>query len=362
MRLLPATTLLLVACQTAPGVAHVLNGATVQESRAVAAAPGAAADGTWWVSPDRVEVDFLRVGFEDEVRNQRWDDLSDCSATYDRAEPTLSERLNCTFEVPAGTYASVDLEYDPTMLVTIDDPANGLYTDGQSVVTTEPEGGAVASPITSWQSGTRSLLNAPLVVTDEPIELQVVMSGVHTLQVEVSGGVATPMTSFVVHIYATAGDLGAAAYLSNEGTGLSVNRTDNGTPGELLLFYQDLATPSYAFLKPSGEFRECGPEGSGSYEAYNVSPGYRDESGQTPGGYLAVDGAGDLCFALPTDGSWRESQAIYRMHHPTDIGEATTLECEATNSAPAPVSGDTYASGCPELNVAGQDTMFLVAR
>ena len=46
----------------------------------------------------------------------------------------------------------------------------------------------------------------------------------------------------------------------------------------------------------------------------------------------------------------------------TTMGASTTLSCQHLTSVPPPISGDTYASGCPPITPDEQRTLTLVAR
>lgn len=343
-----------------PGVARVLNGATpgvAEGARGPSAPMAPLADGDWRVSPNRVEVDFREIVFYDTDGGEEWIALTDCSATYDRDEPSLSRRLDCDFEVPSGTYGAVGLTFDPTVRVLIDEPTIGLYTNGDGVQTTPPSGGAVPSPVVSVSPGNRATLAEPLVVEDEPVAIQVVMSGLYTVGVSVDGTTARLAESFGVQIYVTPSAVGATSYYSTSDSALST--TDAGV--RLVLFYEDPATPSYAFLTPGSDIAVCGGGGEGTYQAHSTSPGELDESGQTIGGYLALDDTGTLCFALPTDPTWRTYQAMYRMRRADTVGDPTTLECVQTSEVPSPASGSNWSSGCPSFTPDAQSEVRLIA-
>jgi hypothetical protein len=46
----------------------------------------------------------------------------------------------------------------------------------------------------------------------------------------------------------------------------------------------------------------------------------------------------------------------------TTIGGTTTLRCQTVTTAPAPTSGDTYASGCPTITPTSSVVLTLVAK
>jgi hypothetical protein len=45
----------------------------------------------------------------------------------------------------------------------------------------------------------------------------------------------------------------------------------------------------------------------------------------------------------------------------SEIGASTTLSCEVSSTAPAPVSGPTWASGCPEIAPTAEGVLQLLA-
>ena len=124
--------------------------------------------------------------------------------------------------------------------------------------------------------------------------------------------------------------------------------------------YEDATTPSYLFLFPGDAHRPCFGQDSRS-EAFAASPGELNKDGQTMGGYLGLDDTGTLCFALPKDPAYLEYQAIYRMPEVALVGAQTTLSCEVSSTAPAPESGPTWSSGCPEITPTGEGILSLLA-
>ena len=84
--------------------------------------------------------------------------------------------------------------------------------------------------------------------------------------------------------------------------------------------------------------------------------------GNRSGGWLGKDGDGTICFALGSpDNAWSSSTALWEVPEITTAGGMATLTCEDTMSAPAPTSGDSYASGCPTITPIGSSTVHLVA-
>lgn len=355
-------TVFLGACQRVPAVAQVLNGVT--PNSALRSAPGPLpllSDGEWAVSPDQIEVPFQEIRFVRENGNEHRIDLTGCVATYDRSAPTLSERLDCDFEVPAGTYTGLGIDFEPPLRVLIDDAENGLYTDGSGLTRTPPPGGAAFSTLDVAESGGRIQLGEPLVIGDDPVEIKVVMTAIHTVRVQVDGANATFAGGVGVQLFVTPDAVGAASFYTAASTAETIHPSAEGGPTELFLFYEDAATPSYTFLFPGDDHRPCIGENT-RMEAFNTSPGELNREGQTMGGYLGLDDTGTICFALPENPAYTEYQAIFRMPEVTELGESTTLSCEVSSTAPAPVSGPNWSSGCPEIAPTAQGALRLAAR
>jgi hypothetical protein len=347
-------------CRQVPGVARVLNGAVPDERLRSALPPtGPLRDGRWWVSPDQVEVPFQEIRFVDDRGHEKRIDLTGCTALYDRAAPSLSQRLDCDFGLPPGTYTHVGVDFQPPLSVLIDDDVNGLYTDGAGLTRTPPPGGATFSPLDVPESGSRIQLAEPLVVDQDPVEITVVMSALHTMGVEVAGPTATFVEGVGVRLFVTPDPVGAALFFSAGDSAETVSPNAGG-PTELMLFYGGAQTPSYTFLIPGDAHRACLGANT-RMEAFAASPGELDREGQTMGGYLGLDDAGTICFALPKNPAYTEYQAIFRMPEVTELGGTTTLGCEVTDTVPEPVSGPTWSSGCPEITPTAEGALRLLA-
>jgi hypothetical protein len=346
---------LAAGCQRVPAVARVLNGVTPDVT--LRGAPAPLGDGLWAVSPDQVEVPFQEIRFVNDNGNENRIDLTGCTAIYDRAAPTLSERLDCDFQVPPGTYTHLGIDFQPPLGILIDDPVNSLYTDGSGLTRTPPAGGATFSPLDGLESGSRIQLVEPLIVDQDPVDIKVVMTALHTVNVEVNGSTATFAGGVGLQLFVTPDPVGGAAFYSAASTAETL-AAPGGT--EMLLFYEDAATPSYLFLVPSDVHRACLGEGT-RMEAFATSPGELDKEGQTMGGYLGLDDSGTVCFALPKDPAYTEYQAIFAMPEVSEIGGTTTLSCEVTSAVPEPVSGPNWSSGCPEITPTAEGELRLLA-
>ena len=125
--------------------------------------------------------------------------------------------------------------------------------------------------------------------------------------------------------------------------------------GSVRVFYADASQPTYVFSPVPG----------GPSQAWNVSPAsspVNPANGFRAGGYLGLDANGVLCWALPADYTYAQYSAICEMPVAAAVGDSTTLSCQHMTTVPAPVAGDTYASGCPTITPDVQRTLTLVAR
>lgn len=343
---------------SAPGVAVVLNGIT--DAAVTPVKMPLPADGAWDLSPDRIDVTFREIAFEDDDRYQRWVQLDDCTASYDLTTPSLSALLDCPFEVPRGRYTNLRLKFEPDLAVTVDDPMNGLWTDGVGLVTSAPSGGAVATVITG-QDTVRTTFSEELIVDEDPVELSIVINAVHSVRATIAGDTVS-LQGPVIQLHASPFGVGAAQFLGAPNS-LGNRQVGSSHNTELLLFFEDTSTPVYAWLMPGESLSPCarGGNGGGFYQAYATAPGPYDENGGRIGGYLAEDASGAICFALPADQTWDEYSAIYQLDHVDTLGATTPLACESNVAPPAPTSGKTWASGCPAINPQATEDLSLVA-
>jgi hypothetical protein len=67
-----------------------------------------------------------------------------------------------------------------------------------------------------------------------------------------------------------------------------------------------------------------------------------------PKGYLGLDAAGNLGWAMPTSQAFTTYAAEMRMARVSPIGGTTTLYCKNRTGDPAPPGGN-YASGAPNI-------------
>jgi len=177
---------------------------------------------------------------------------------------------------------------------------------------------------------------------------------IHTVFANVAGGVASFDTSLplpAVQLVPSVSGAGRVEFYSPTGTALDAlmpGPTDDES-GSVRVFYANPPQPSYVFSPVPGPS-----------QAWNVSSATSpvDPSGGfRAGGYLGLDANGVLCWALPTDYTYAQYSELCEMPIVTTVGASTTLSCQHLTSVPPPISGDTYASGCPPITPDEQRTL-----
>ena len=353
--------------------ARILHGpsAVAASTAARMSSPSALpADGHWALSPEQSRVTLTSLAFQGADGNVATADLTGCVPTYVRDSAALSPILDCPFDVPPGTYVGVGVGVLTTFEVLLDDAANGFFTDPGSptgLSTSAPAGGAqFASFVVPGPGGQGDVLTAqtfftsPLVVAaGGSVSLDIVEDMIHTAFANVSGGVASFDTSLplpAVQLVPSVSGAGRVEFYSPTGTALDAlmpGPTDDES-GSVRVFYASPPQPSYVFSPVPGPS-----------QAWNVSPATSpvDPSGGfRAGGYLGLDANGVLCWALPADYTYAQYSKLCEMPIVSTVGASTTLSCQHMTSVPPPVSGDTYASGCPPITPDEQRTLTLVAR
>ncbi|HUE29261.1 MAG TPA: hypothetical protein VMR79_00195, partial [Verrucomicrobiae bacterium] len=353
--------------------ARILHGPSQGAAALTAGQPSPSvvpADGHWALSPEQSRVTLTNLAFQGADGNVTTADLTACVPTYVRDSAALSPILDCPFDVPPGTYVGVGVGVLTTFDVLVDDAANGFFTDPGSptgLSTSAPAGGAqFASFVVPGPGGQGNVLTSqtfftsPLVVAaGGSVTLDVVEDMIHTVFANVTGGVASFDTSLplpAVQLVPSVAGAGRVEFYSANGTALDAlmpGPTDDES-GSVRVFYANPPQPSYVFSPVPG----------GPSQAWNVSPATSpvDPSGGfRAGGYLGLDANGVLCWALPTDYTYAQYSKLCEMPIVTSVGASTTLSCQLMTSVPPPVSGDTYASGCPPITPDEVRTLTLVA-
>src|SRR5438046_10562521 len=129
---------------------------------------------------------------------------------------------------------------DPTAEVLVSDATNGLYTDPSAptkLSSTAPADGAAFVPVTATLgTAFQQFFSTPLVVTDQPVSLSVVIDAVQTVQLTSSGGTA-PMfgTYFPAYVFPSIGGVVKPQYYTSSGTADTYD--DSTGPANILRVY-----------------------------------------------------------------------------------------------------------------------------
>jgi hypothetical protein len=249
--------------------------------------------------------------------------------------------------------------------VKIDDSTSGLYTDPAAathLATAAPAGGAAYVPLDLTANGPTSGVNyflpAPFTVSADspsPPTIVVVADAIRTMQLDVTGGVASFRTGTLapVVLFGTPSGTGAAEYYSQVGGVGSYNYSAPPVDNEQLrVYYAATDTPVAAFLSPA-TFALNGAA------AYATDPA--GGTGSRAGGYLGQDATKTLCWASATDFTWQTYSALFELPRATNVGDTAMLAEQDTSSPPAPGAGGTYAGACPAIVATRQLPLLLSA-
>ncbi len=340
-----------------PGTAHLLQGATTPHSAAALRHSSAGlSSGNWYVSPDKIKIKLTRINFAGATQQDSTDaDLVDCVVTYDRAAATLAPLLDCPFSIGPGTYTSMNLFVDPTSEVLISDATNGLYTDPSAptkLSSTAPADGAAFVPVTATLgTAFQQFFSTPLVVTDQPVSLSVVIDAVQTVQLTSSGGTPPTFgTYFPAYVFPSIGGVGKPQYYTSSGT---ADTYDDSTvlANIIRVYYEPNGAPTYSLFQQRGmSLMGCadGAYGIGAHAADNRTTPVNND-GSRPGGWLGLDSTNTMCWVYAGDQAFSTYSNYLTMGKVPNIGDSTTLRCAQTTSPTPPSSGSTYASGCPPM-------------
>jgi len=343
-------------------------------SASVAASNASLADtiAYWAISPDQARITISTLTFTDASGQGQQADLTNCVVTYVRSTPSLTRLLDCPFTIAAGTYVAVGAGILNDFEVLVDDASNGFFTDPAAptgIARTRPSAGgqfihyhAHLSAGAFGNVGSATYLTTPLVIdSGSAPTITLVADMIHTLYLNViiangAASIDTVRPAAPVELVPSAAGAGKVEFYSSSGTALNVRM-----PGEtdadsrsMRVFYANPPQPSYVFS----------PFPDGPSQAFNISPAKSPSfGGQRAGGYLGVDGSGVLCFALPKDNfSYTQYSIVRRMSLVSTLGASTVVTGQHILNAPAPISGDTYSSGCPTIVPDESYTVYLVAR
>ena len=305
-------------------------------------------DGQWYLSPDKMILTVTSI----QLQGGPMDPVAvNCSLTYDRSQPGLTRLADCPFAATAGTYSGLNLEISPTYQVLINDSVNGFYSTSSGIVTSSPAGGAQYLTVTTNSfSGIASEFPTPIDVSSSaPPTLSVVVNGLQFFRVQVSSGAVSlgwpdvgdtdpKRPDMTVSVNA----LAKVAFYSNQGINSAGAICTGGAcaPPPLqgviaaYIFYSSASVPTWIQLVLNGTPSGCPIGASGAF------------SGR---GYLGLDTADTLGWALPTDNSFSSYSTEFNMTQVTTLGGSTTLKCKQISTDPAPAGGN-FSSGAPVIS------------
>lgn len=356
------------------GTANVIAGPSVPETPFAPLTTGVPADGYWIISPNKVRARLEILDFFTETDKVRAELGAECAIEADRSAPSQSQILACPFEIAAGTYVGLGVAVNPNYEVLIDDAVNGIYSDPASATllsTTPPVGGAAFVPYIC-EKGCGGLppamLAQPLVLgTGDSISVSIVVDLVHTISTTVSAGLVSFDSVVASHlvpilVYPTPGAPGKAQNLNTIGT--AQNYQFQFGPQDAMRVYYSADQPMFL----SGGKGACVySNGDGSTWAADPATSPLSNGGPAgfrAGGYLGLDASGTLCWAIGLQGAdpiYSSYESYHTLTPVAVVGSSATLSCSAVSTVPAPISGPTYASGCPAIPADTQMTVTLVA-
>jgi len=344
--------------------------------------------GRWDLSPDqaKVTVSALTLLSVDGTRDQRAA-LTNCTPTYSRSQGSGTELLSCQFELPAGTYQGVAIDLQPTTQVLINDSVNGFYSDPSApggISTTAPTGGAAFINYTPSSGGAQ---NGGVFTLSGRFTDPFVFGSASGGTLPDGGPVLATADVYVTTdlVHTMFGFVDGSSHLALDGSlpipPVFVRAAIGGVPREV--FYTATGSAGNVFECPNFGSMPCtnddnssvrilyGPGSEQPIELFGptygqVYAGDPAKSAVQPdgcrlGGYLGFDGT-SICWAMPTDCRFQAYTKVCAMTPASALGATTAIRCKNMSTAPAPVSGSTYASGCPALTSDETTTVTFVAR
>ncbi len=355
------------------GHALILKGPSATGGAAQVVGPlhaGPPADGRWAISPDEATLTLTSIDLVRDDGQPYSFDFVDCRPTYRADSESLTELLDCPFQIEPGSYVALGVSASTTYELVLDDEVNGFFTDPAETTKVRTTGTGPGQPVSFTVPGPGGIgdelnfnayLVEPLVVAegDAAVSVQILVDMIHTLGITVDGGVATVETSapeLPTAIVASASGAGKSEFYNAVDSAVNLRIGPVGqtsTWGGARVFYIEGDQPSYLFHPVPGPS-----------QSYSVDPSTAPWNALEfkAGGYLGVDDTDTMCWAMPSnDPTWTVYALLCRMAL-TTAGGTTTIECQNTTTVPAPTSGTTYASGCPTLSqVDASMTVHLIA-
>jgi hypothetical protein len=327
-----------------------------------------AGDGRYDLTPDQAKVTLVNIGLMDSTGNagNTLINLTNCTPTYSRSAATGTQLLDCPFTAPAGTYYGVNIGIATASQVLFDDAAHGFVSTPTGMTSTGtgqfldftpvgPGGGSyftVGGPFNqSFKFGTDTGASTNVYINTD---------FVHTVFANINTGAITLETTLPIPPVSLLASVGAPAteqFYTSTGTAGNVLECTNPCTNDdnysvRVTFPPSSTQPNYLFGPSYGQVVPVDPA---------TSPIYPDHCKR--GGYLGYDSTKQLiCWAMPADCTFASYTKLCEMGVTHTPGSTVTVNCQTMASVPAPVSGATYASGCPTITPNETKVLTLVAQ
>lgn len=342
---------------------------TTGAAAALTAAAGPPADGIWAVSPDKVTLKLIRLDLQSSANQGTGQSIAlDCTVTYDKSQPGLTQIGDCPFVADTGTYDRMGLVFAANEDLLINDATNNFYSTATGVTLAAPAGGAQTFSFTvpnssggEWSPSPFTFATPITLTQTAELNLSVVVNGLQFFWVQVTNGqpsvtgTSSPQRPGLV---AALGAVARVEYYVHQQVGTSGSYcTSFCSAGTIplgvksfALYYTNASTPAIAAMDYNGFASNCP----------NLGPAVVTNTAKS---YIGLDASGDVSWAMPSDESFSSYVAEMRVQRLGTLGATTTLYCKSRTTDPAPAGGS-YASGAPAINVAGNSfgTYVLVAK
>ena len=362
------------------GKVKLLNGPTraTRSTRVWHLSETRLAAGSWYFTPAKMKVTVLGVGFVSQTDFEQSNDegtfkqVTDCVATYDRSQPSLTLLSNCDVTIPTGTYVGVTIKYSDTPKVLFDGTDQGVYSTSSGLTTTNPGTPSYFDlPPGMMSSGTNkatSYFAEPMTINESSTGgVSVVIDANHLVRTQYSSSTfSNTVSNSLSFIFPSLAAVGKTAYYGNMATNLAYN-SNTGSYLSFAIMYDTITHPvSLISITDGADPCHC-PTGT---DCTTYSYAY-DGTQIGTYGYLGLDSMSILSWAFPTtQGSVAGKngvhiaglRGVYSMPAKTTIGASTSIDYQCTSSPPVPTSGGhNYSTGAPPFNADGHVSMYLLA-
>jgi hypothetical protein len=319
-------------------------------------------NGTWKLSPDKVTMTLTGISMRTADGPGSNGAAGECTVTYEKSKPGLTQLADCAFTTEPGEFSGLNLEFNGTVQILVNDATHGFYSTPTGIVTTAPAGGAQpwTFPIPGAGGGSFQpspiVFPKPLVVTDSgTLTLSIVLGALQFFDVTVANGAVTIPSGSpnVPGMIAAVGAVAKTEFYSRQGIGTADSYCAYFCAGtsptgitSVALYYADATTPVIGAMGNNGIGSNCPTGGFSTIGAVKS--------------YMGLDASGNVSWAMGTDLSYTAYAAELQMARVSTIGGTTTLYCKGISADPAPAGGS-FASGAPGIaqaaNVVGLFTL-----